>query len=492
MKAKIFLVVLIVLQSAVWARATEEVDYFAVLMDGAKVGYAIHSRSAEGGKVTTTDTVNMTISRLGIPVTITTKETSIETTDGVPLGFEAEQGLGLMTMKTMGTVGRDGVVTTKNVSMGAEQKGTMQWAEGAVMAEGLRLVALKKGLKEGTNFKVKIFSPVLAAAVDANVMVGAKQDVDLLGRVVSLTKVETSLGMPGMGEVPSVSYVDEQFRALKSTMAIMGMTVELVGCEKEFALGNINALEIVNKMFLTSPEPIEDIGSAKAVAYFLRPVAGAGGFVIPAGDNQRVQKMDDGSVIVTVEPVAAPKGARYPYRGTNKNIAEATKPASYLQSGRKEIIELANRAVGNTKDAAEAARRVEAFVADYVDDVVLSVGYASAAEVAASRRGDCTEFAVLCAAMCRAAGIPARVVMGVAYVKDFGGLSGFGGHAWVEAYVGDKWVGLDSAFKRSGRGGFDAGHIALARGDGEPRDFFNLAATLGRFKIEKVMVSRGN
>jgi transglutaminase-like putative cysteine protease len=129
-------------------------------------------------------------------------------------------------------------------------------------------------------------------------------------------------------------------------------------------------------------------------------------------------------------------------------------------------------------------------VAEYIENKNLSVGYASAAEVAASRQGDCSEFAVLAAAMCRAVGIPAKVVVGIAYVDDFAGIQGFGGHAWTLAYVGSKWVGLDAAFKSAGRGGYDAGHIALAAGNGEPADFFTLAATLGQFKIEKVLVRK--
>jgi transglutaminase-like putative cysteine protease len=116
------------------------------------------------------------------------------------------------------------------------------------------------------------------------------------------------------------------------------------------------------------------------------------------------------------------------------------------------------------------------------------VGYASAAEVLESRQGDCSEFAVLTAALCRAVGIPARVVVGIAYVQDFAGHEGFGGHAWTQAYVGDRWIGLDAAFKGSGRGGHDAGHIALAVGNGEPGDFFNMASALGAFKIEKLEV----
>jgi hypothetical protein len=89
------------------------------------------------------------------------------------------------------------------------------------------------------------------------------------------------------------------------------------------------------------------------------------------------------------------------------------------------------------------------------------------------------------------------VVVGVAYVDEFGGLQGFGGHAWTQAYVGGdpqgkggKWIGLDAAFKSGGRGGYDPGHIALAVGNGDPGDFFNMATALGRFQIEKLEVQR--
>ena len=73
----------------------------------------------------------------------------------------------------------------------------------------------------------------------------------------------------------------------------------------------------------------------------------------------------------------------------------------------------------------------------------------------------------------------------------------FCGHAWAQAYVGadeqgkgGKWVGLDAAFKGNGRGGYDAGHIALAVGNGDPGDFFNMATSLGQFKIEKIGVQK--
>jgi len=92
--------------------------------------------------------------------------------------------------------------------------------------------------------------------------------------------------------------------------------------------------------------------------------------------------------------------------------------------------------------------------------------------------------------LCRAVGIPAQVVTGVAYVDDWAGLQGFGGHAWTQAYIGDRWVGLDAAFKSAGRGGYGLGHIALAVGNGDPEDFFNLVTTLGQFKIDKVIIKK--
>jgi hypothetical protein len=487
-----------------WANSTRgepnEIDYLAVFMEGKKVGHAIQSREAAGGKVTTTEKVSITISRVNVPVTMDMTETSIETTDGRPLGFEAVQELSAMTMKAAGTVDSKGMVELTTTSMGNVQKSTLEWPSGAVMAEGLRLLALKKGLKEGTQYSALVFSPGILQALDARIRIGRKQNVDLLGRVVALTEVTTTLNVPGAGEIVTTNFVDDELRMQKSIMPVAGFQIEMVACPKEFALGENDVLELVDKMFLASPQPLDNVGAASSATYYLSPTKDAN-LIIPSNDNQKVQRLENGGVVVTVKPVAAPVGARFPYKGKDNAILEATRPTRFVQSDRKEIIDLARQAIGSTKDAAEAARKIEAFVAGYVEHKSLSVGYASAAEVAASRQGDCSEFAVLTAAMCRAVGIPAQVVVGIAYVKNFAGLQDrFGGHAWVQAYIGQdsgwasartsgKWVGLDAAFKSAGLGGYDPGHIALSVGNGNPEDFLSLVSTIGQFKIEKVIVN---
>jgi hypothetical protein len=468
--------------------ANEDVEYFAVFLEGQKVGYAIQSREVSNGKVTTSEKVSITVSRLGIPITIDTTETSIETTGGKPLSFELVQQLGAMTTKTIGTLDEQGKVNLTTTAMGSEQKGVFDWPDGAVMAEGMRLLTLKKGLKEGSVYTIKVFSAGIMAAVDAEIKIHSKQNVDLLGRVVVLTEVTTTMTIPDAGAIVSKSYVDDELRPQKMITSVAGMQVEMVACAKEFALGENDVLELIDKMFIPGPEPLDDVHSAKAITYLLNPSSDSE-LIIPSNDNQHVRRLENGKLIVTVAPVAWPSGVRFPYTGKDRNLLDAMKPNRFLQSDQKEIIELARRAVGSTKDSAEAVRKIEDFVANYVQNRNFSVGYASAAEVVASRQGDCSEFAVLTAAMCRAIGIPAQVVAGVAYVSDFVGLEGFGGHAWTQAYIGDRWVGLDAAFKATGRGGYDAGHIALAVGNGEPGGFFNVASTLGKFKIEKIIVN---
>jgi hypothetical protein len=488
-KLKSLTIICLLLTVCLPAFAAEENEYFAVFMQGKKVGHAIHTRRVAGGKVVTSEDVSITISRVGIPVTVKMTETSIETTDGKPLGFESVQLLGAMTMKVAGTISAQGLIEMTNTSLGMTKKSTMPWPKGAVMSEGLRLLTLEKGLKPGLEYTVKLFNAGIMQALEAKVSVGPKKDVDLLGRIVKLTEVSNTLAMPGAGQMSSISYVDDEMRSLKSTMAVAGLNVEMIACAKEFALGDNDVLDLIGSMFVDSPVSLGDPRSAAAITYWIAPNPGAE-FVVPTTDNQTAERLADGKIKLVVRPVKESRGGTFPYKGNDPKLLEAVRPTRFLQSDSEAIVALARKAVGTTDDAGEAVRRIEAFVADYIDDKSLSVGYASAAEVLESRQGDCSEFAVLTAALCRAVGIPAQVVVGVAYVEGFAGRDGFGGHAWTQAYVAGKWVGLDAAFKGSGRGGHEAGHIALAVGNGEPADFFNMASALGAFKIEKATIER--
>lgn len=88
----------------------------------------------------------------------------------------------------------------------------------------------------------------------------------------------------------------------------------------------------------------------------------------------------------------------------------------------------------------ELAREIAAWVNAHIVHKGMEHGYASALDVYGSRAGDCTEHSLLTVALLRAAGIPARPVVGLAYSEND---RAFVGHMWVEAHV-DQWRTLDA------------------------------------------------
>ena len=86
------------------------------------------------------------------------------------------------------------------------------------------------------------------------------------------------------------------------------------------------------------------------------------------------------------------------------------------------------------------ARAIASWVNGHIVNKGMEHGYASALDVLRSQAGDCTEHSLLAVAVLRAAGIPARPVVGLAFGESE---RAFVGHMWVEAYVGE-WRTLDA------------------------------------------------
>jgi hypothetical protein len=87
-------------------------------------------------------------------------------------------------------------------------------------------------------------------------------------------------------------------------------------------------------------------------------------------------------------------------------------------------------------------------IADYTSYVAVTIQdrntatFSSALETLRAGFGDCGEHAVLLAALLRASGIPARIVLGLVYMEP---LKGYYGHAWVMAFDGSDWIFADPA-----------------------------------------------
>lgn len=154
------------------------------------------------------------------------------------------------------------------------------------------------------------------------------------------------------------------------------------------------------------------------------------------------------------------------------------RPNAWVDSDHPQVRAFARaQARGNGTD--RRMRRLVEAVQRHMNGPIAYSGYLSASQALDARAGDCTEFAVLLAALARASNIPARVAYGMAYSSRFTGESHvFGPHLWVQAWNGRRWVSYDA-----GLGRFDAGHVALRVGDGSPRDADGVMAALGRLKV---------
>ena len=81
-------------------------------------------------------------------------------------------------------------------------------------------------------------------------------------------------------------------------------------------------------------------------------------------------------------------------------------------------------------------------------------------DVVRERRGDCTEFADLLTSLARAAGIPSRTVVGMAYTDEGGPALAF--HAWNQLYFDNRWTTVDPTWNQQP---VDATHWPLPSSD---------------------------
>ena len=157
-------------------------------------------------------------------------------------------------------------------------------------------------------------------------------------------------------------------------------------------------------------------------------------------------------------------------------------PTPTMQVTHEKIVSHANSLRGDAANSCELVGRYNRYVFEKLDKKNTAT-FSSALETLNAGFGDCGEHAVLLAALLRASGIPARVVLGMVYV---GRKSGYYYHAWVMAFTGE-WVFADPAF-----GIFPAAteRIPLIIDDtGESS--VDIVTLIGRLKIEHVKGKQG-
>lgn len=208
--------------------------------------------------------------------------------------------------------------------------------------------------------------------------------------------------------------------------------------------------EAIDILEATAAPVDRELGDPARVVRLRLQVGGPDRGRLPDATLQRVTKHPDGRVFLEVDTRAERTPAT---RDELRRCLEAT-PELAHQDPRVQAF-----ARDATRGAATPWEKVKQLVRAVHRHIEydLNRNAFTALQVLEARRGDCSEYALLTAAACRAVGVPARGVSGLGYAGDEE--RAFGGHAWTEVVIDGRWVPVDACWDQAPA---DATHIRLS------------------------------
>lgn len=443
-------------------------------LDGRKVGHLHYQRSIETDRVVTRSTLQIRFARTHAnpPLEIRNVIRELESSNGEPMEFSATTYMSSEISSVKGSRTGPNEFRVRTEVGDRSREYLLTWPRGALLNDGMRQAIVRHGFATGTGYTLLRFDASSQSVSRVRIRVVGYEDVELPDgkrRLVHLR--ETRSG--SLNDDVTDMWVDAQGDVLKIAMPLLGFRLELLACSKACAMQPNQDVNILDHAMVMLNRPLPEVLREGPLRFTFR--------VHPARENpfistdmQIVQRL--GHNIWIVDTVMPRKGRVSP--PTAADIA----PNDWLQSDAPDIQDLARKAVGGATRNRVRMKLLTQFVRSYIKPEGASVGYASALETLHDRRGDCTEYAVLLAAMARAQKIPTRVVTGLVYADRYNGQDHvLIPHTWVQAWVDGVWREYDAALPQ-----YDHTHIAMDVGDGDPWKYFSGISALGSIELLQV------
>ena len=444
------------------ARADEEPreSWDAVYIKGKRVGYfhtqvfPVKDRGRDLFRVQID--MSLTFARNGDPVTIETLYGTIETLEGAVLRLDSRTLASKQEMRIFGDV-VNGKMTLTFEGSGQKQQSTIPWGPDVRGPYGAEMSLVRKPMQPGETREVKVFIPDLNRIGLAKLQAKQVEEVTLGGGVKrSLLRVEQINTMddqpiPGLAQTFWVDPVGQILR--NSTPTLGGM--ETYRTTREAALRGVTGpkFDLNAASLIQVSRPIPNPIATREIVFDLTLKDDDPAKVFPSDRRQTLTPgTKPGTARLIVKTAGPDDGAAKPETIDPKNL----RANALITSEDARVVALARQATAGITDPWQKAAAIEHWVFSNVRNKNFQTAFAAANEVARDLEGDCSEHSVLTAAMCRAAGIPCRVVVGLLYGNS---PRGFGFHMWNEVYVNDRWVAIDSAWDQSS---VDAVHIKLS------------------------------
>jgi hypothetical protein len=459
--------------------------WYAQYIQGAKVGYGktLASRFTEQGReLRRLDSESrLTLARFGDRSEMEVRWTSIETPSGEVLRFDSLARMGPVPARTTGRVlgGRMLIETnTAGKSLATEIPWSPEFRGFQADEDSLRA----KPMQPGERREIRALLPLVNQVGSIELVAGQYESTRLLAGNYELLRVQNTVVLPDGKRLASVLWADRTGEVLKIRDDMLGM--ETYRATKEVALDKTGeaAFDLGEYASIKVDRPLPQPHDSQRVCYRVRLEGGDPAAIFVSCPTQQVRAIGTHTAELVVRsrrPDASPAGR---LDVADPPTDEDRQPNSMIQSDDARIVAMAAKAAGDRTDPWQTALALERYVHDSIKMVNYTQAFATAAEVAKTGEGDCTEHSVLLAAVARARGIPARVAMGLVYIQS---AQAFGYHMWDELYIRDRWIPMDATLAK---GGIGAAHLKLAqsslKGAGAYSAFLPVAQVLGRLKIE--------
>lgn len=431
--------------------------WYVIYAEGKKIGYehVVRQRLVKQQQelVRIASKSHLAVSRLGQPVEIEIELASLETASGALRQFDSRLKMGPSPIITRGIVTGDGLQLVTE-TQGKTVAESVAWPAEAAGFFALEDSLARRPMQPGQRRSMKALVPVFNQVATIEMAAQQAELTTLLDGSAELLRIDIETSVAGT-TIRSIAWTDRQGRVLKDRVDIQNQV--RYRTTRQFAMSGPDAegvWDLGASAFVPLAVPLAQGHATVRATYRVRLEQGNPTETFPSGSTQQVRSLDEHTADIEVRAV------RPPADGQRQPPAEPSDPGdlapnSLIQSDDSRVVAMAREAAGDESDPWLVALRLERFVHDRIESVNFTQAFATAADVARSLEGDCTEHAVLLAALARARGIPARVAIGLVYV---GNPPGLGYHMWTEVYVRGVWIPLDATL---GRGGVGAGHLKL-------------------------------
>ncbi len=436
----------------------------AAYLSAGKAGHAhttVRALERDGRPVlVTTVDLSLTVRHFRDTVTLRMETVSEETPAGKVVGVAMRQYQGTAPRLTLrGTV--EGDQLHVKVDGGRRLDKMIPWSEQVVGLSGPERLFRERRVKPHDRFTYLAYEPTVTAVVTMRVAVKDFEEVEIPDSRTRrrLLRVEAVPDRIAGYQLPTVTrWLDADLTPVRTQTELPGIgTLTLYRTSAEAALhsgGSAAALTNIGTSQLIPTQRIRRPYDTEAAVYRIT-IRGDGdpATTFARDGRQEVQSVRGRTIELHVR-------ARQPQpgRGEREPGPEFLQSCYYINSADTQVRADARQAVGAETDPWRKALRIESWVHTHMHKQTRATAFAPADQVARTLEGDCKEYAVLTAAMCRAAGVPARAAVGLVYVDSVRGPA-FGFHMWTEVWVRGGWMPLDTTL---GRGYVGATHLKIS------------------------------